>query len=706
MNKSEARKRIDKLTAEVDRLRRAYHVEDDPQADDVVYSALMSELTDLESAYPELIESTSPSQRVAGKPLDKFRKISHAYRQWSLGDVFDLTELRAWMEKTQRSVEKLDGRFSHKQKSELCCEVKIDGLKVVLTYERGELVSGATRGDGKIGEDVTHNIRTIQSVPLRLPEPIDLVAVGEIWLAEEELEKINKHREENDMPLYANTRNVAAGTIRQLDARVAASRNLSTFLYAIESIDVHETGIKSPQTQEDVLEVLKKCGFKVNPVYKICSSADEIQAFYEQWVDHRNDQEYGIDGLVIKVNDLALGAALGHTGKSPRAAVAYKFPAERTTTVVEDIHVQIGRTGVVTPVAHLRPVSVANTTVSRATLHNEEEIQRLGVKIGDTVVIQKAGDIIPEIVEVLTNLRSGDERVFDMLAAARAACGGSVIKEEIGLQGKDGKIGKSKKSAAYYCADKNTRAIVRENLSHFVSKKGMNIDGLGEKIIDQLMDASLIENAGDLFDLRFEELIALDRFERKSAENVIAAITRSKEVNVEKFLFALGIRYVGEETAVLIGRELGQVDGLFGNQKILTPGDFYNAMHAITTDEWVQIDGIGGRVAHGLHEWFHQSQHQVMLEKMSESGVRLKVQADAGSLQKLDGKVFVVTGTLPTLSRDEAKENIRKAGGKIALSVSAKTDYLLAGEKAGSKLAKAEGLGVKVIDEKVFLDML
>ncbi len=690
--------RVQNLVREIDALRHKYHVEDAPGADDVVYTSLMDELRSLEEEYPLLITQESPTQRVAGTPLDKFQKVVHDVRQWSLSDVFSQDELQGWYERILRFLKK-EGFVTDVT---LCAEVKIDGLKVVLTYVDGKLAHAVTRGDGKVGEDVTHNVKTIRSVPIVLPEPINVTVVGEVWLPESELKKINDRRKKAGEDLYANTRNVAAGTIRQLDARVASQRNLAVFAYAIDAIDVKETRVIVPRTQIKKLVLLKELGFKVSPHYARCQNIQEVQEFYQRWMPHRNDQEYGIDGVVIKVNDVALWDVLGYTGKSPRGATAYKFPAERVTTVVEDICVQVGRTGVVTPVAHLKPVSVANTTVSRATLHNEDEIKRLGIKIGDTVVIQKAGDIIPEVLEVLTNMRTGTEKDFDMLAAAQAACGGEVVREDI----VGGKKGQQKNSAAYYCADKNTYAILLGQISHFVSKKGFNIDGLGEKIIAQLLNEGVIENAADIFALTKEQLTALERFEEKSATNLITSITLSKEVACSKFLYALGIRHVGEETAVLVADliSMGKI-GVSGSPD--NPDDLCAMLAEISCDTWEGIDGIGGRSAQSLVAYFSSSHHRDMLGKMTSQGVRLIYDAQKSREETgLTGLNFVVTGTLPTLSRDAAKEMIRQNGGKVVASVSKKTDILLAGERAGSKLQKASDLGVKVIDEQAFLAML
>lgn len=686
LSKNEAKERVEKLTTEIDRLRLLYHVKDDPTVDDVVYSSLMDELRGLEEVYPEFRSATSPTQRIGGVPLEKFKKTQHKVRQWSFDDLFDFEELKKWEEKIVRMMVK---EGFQNEKPEYCCEIKIDGLKIILTYEKGELVSAATRGDGVIGEDVTHNIKTIHSVPLKLKYPVDIVTVGEVWLPESELKRINKEREKTSEAKFANARNAAAGSIRQLDPSVASERGLEMFVYDIDLIESNDNYFNEPKTQIDELKLLEELGFKTNQSYKLCKNIEEIENLYNSWTGKRNAQDYAIDGIVIKINDRKIQDALGFTGKSPRFAIAYKFPAERTTTVVEDISVQVGRTGVLTPVAHLRAVAVAGTTVSRATLHNKDEIDRLGVKIGDTVVIQKAGDIIPEIIEVLTNMRSGDEMDFDMVRACEEICGGPIVKDVIGVKGEE-------ESAAYYCKDKNSFAIQKERLSHFVSKKGLNIDGLGEKIIEQLMNEGIISNAGDIFELKIGDIDHLERFADKSAQNLIDAIETAKQVKLEKFLFALGIRYVGEETTVLVSQKLN-VESL---------KEMVDVFSQVTKERWEEIDGIGARAAGSLVEWFGDEKNQEMLLRMHDLGVNLVVEERLIINEKVADKSFVLTGTLPTLSRDDAKDMVRSAGGKIVSSVSKNTDYVVAGEKAGSKLEKAKNVGVEIVDEKELMKLL
>jgi len=540
MDKENVKKRIEKLRKEIDRYRYLYHVLDSPQVSDEIFDSLMRELRQLEGQYPEFETSDSPSQRIGGEPLDKFEKTRHKHKQWSLNDAFSFEEIKAWEEKVMRMLEK----EGIKEKPEYCCEVKIDGLKIVLTYEKGLFVRAATRGDGVIGENVTKQVKTIQSIPLRLNKDINVIVVGECWMRKRDLERINGERERDGEPPFANSRNAAAGSIRQLDPKITANRRLDSYIYDMDDIEG-----AFPETQVEELELLEKLGFKVNKNYKLCRNLEQIDDLFKSWEPKRNKQEYGIDGLVIKINSRRLQTLLGYTGKSPRWAIAYKFIPEKVTTVVEDIKTQIGRTGALTPVAHLKPVRVAGSVVSRATLHNEDEIKRLDIRIGDTVVIHKAGDVIPEVVEVLKNLRTGKEKKFHMPEQC-PICGGLVKREKI-------KIGKKEEeSAAHYCLNKKCFAVEKEKIIHFVSKKGFNIEGMGEKIVEQLMNEGLVSDFSDIFELEKGDLEPLERFAEKSADNLVKAIEKAKKISLPKFFFALGIRHVGEETANLLAQEM------------------------------------------------------------------------------------------------------------------------------------------------------
>jgi len=701
MDTKAAEKRIRILVKEIDRHRYLYHVLDTPKISDTAYDSLFEELLALEKQFPQFRSKTSPSQRVGAQPLKGFIKVRHAKKQWSFDDIFDFAGLKAWDEKVRRMVEKseLSG-----EPIEYCCEMKIDGLKMILTYENGMFTRGATRGDGAVGEDVTSNLKTIQSVPLELNEKIDAIAVGECWLGKKELARINSERKKNGEALFANSRNAAAGSIRQLDPKIAAGRRLDSFVYDLD--DIGNQGNwgereRIPETQIKELELLKKLGFKVNTQYRLCKTIDEVQKFYESWISKKDKQDYEIDGIVIKINSRTLQEALGYTGKAPRWGIAYKFPAQQVTTVVEDITVQVGRTGALTPVAHLRPVLVAGSTVSRATLHNEDEIYRLDVRLGDTVIIRKAGDVIPEVVEVMKNLRSGKEKKFHMPLVC-PICGSPVKREEVG--GKGGKGGTGSESAAHYCTNPKCFAVELEGIIHFVSRKGFDIVGFGEKIVEQLMQEGIISNAADIFELAVGDLEPLERFAEKSAANLVEAIKKSKTILLEKFLFALGIRYVGEETAVLVARNVGGALGDIGK---------VSAFGKISKEQWLSVKGIGEKSAQSLAEWFSNKENIVLFERMEKLGVRVEMGRRGGKGEKGDAKAekfsgltFVLTGELAGFTRDQAKDMIRKRGGDISSSVSAKTSYVVVGENPGSKYGKAKELGVQVIDEKDFRKLI
>jgi DNA ligase (NAD+) len=686
MDKNEAKNRAEKLKKEIDRLRYEYHVLDKPEISDEIYDSLMRELKALEEQYPKLKSSDSPSQRIGGKPLPKFEKVRHLSRQWSLDDAFAFSEVKSWEEKIIRILEKK----GIKEKPDYCCEIKIDGLKIILTYEKGLLVQAATRGDGVIGENVTEQVKTIQSVPLKIDRNISITVVGECWMRKYDLEKMNKERKKKGEALFANSRNAAAGSIRQLDPKITAERKLDSFIYDIDYIEG-----EFPVTQIEELKLLKDLGFKVNQNYKHCKNIEEIEELFKSWEDKKNNQEYGIDGIVIKVNSKKLQDELGYTGKSPRWAVAYKFIPEKVTTVVENIKVQVGRTGALTPIAYLRPVRVAGSVVSRATLHNEDEVRRLDIRIGDTVIIHKAGDVIPEVVETLKNLRTGKEKIFHMPTRC-PICGGGVKREIIGKE-------KGTESAAHYCLNKKCFAIEKEKIIHFVSRKGFDIEGMGEKIVEHLMNEGLISNTADIFELTEGDLKPLERFAEKSAKNLIEAVEKSQKVEFQKFLFSLGIRHVGEETAVLILKNIKQV----ANDKIKNLEDIIKYFPDIKAESWLDIKGIGEKSAKSLVEWFNNKENIALLEKMEKLRVVVKFSDEFKVADyKLQDKTFVLTGELKNFTRDVAKDIIRKKGGDISSSVSKNTDYVVAGENPGSKYDKAKELGVKIIGEKEFEDLI
>jgi len=709
MDKIQAQNRIEKLRKEIDDLRYRYHVLDQPDVTDVVYDSLTKELRQLEDQFPEFFSPTSPTQRVGGTAVKGFKKVRHANRQWSFNDVFSYEELKAWDEKVKRMLEKSEFKD---ETLEYCCEMKIDGLKIILTYENGKLIQGATRGDGVIGEDITHNIKTIQSVPLELNEKVSAVVVGECWLSKTELERLNIEREKNGEVIFANTRNAAAGAVRQLDPKIASKRKLDSFIY-----DIDQLNVDLPATQIEELAHLKKLGFKVNFDHKLCKSVDEIQEFYESWIEKKNEQDYEIDGIVIKINSRKLQDALGYTGKSPRWGIAYKFPAVQVTTVVEDIKVQVGRTGALTPVAHLRPVLVAGSVVSRATLHNEDEINRLDVRIGDTVVIHKAGDVIPEVVSVVKGLRTGKEKTFKMPDFC-PICGGKVERQAAAgnrlistdkkkTQRLSSSSQKQDFSVAHYCTNPKCFAVEMGQLVHFVSRKGFDIVGFGESIVERLMTEGIVSNFADIFDLKVGDLQPLERFAERSAEKLIESIEKSKTISLEKFLYSLGIRFVGEETALLISYNIQHI----AYNKIQNLNDLVKVFPKITVEEWRNIKGIGEKSAESLVEWFGNRENIELLLKMEKLGVRIEM-GEKGAIGnergagKLVGLVFVLTGELTGFTRDVAKDMIRREGGSVSSSVSKKTDYVVAGENAGSKLERARALNVKVIDEEGFLKLL
>ena len=659
----DAEKRAKKLRETIRHHSRLYHSLDAPEISDEAYDTLVSELTEIESQYPELVTPDSPTRRVGDAPVEKFSKVNHKVAQWSFDNVFSEEEFIAWDEKTKRFLKK-----EKDKQLEYVCEHKIDGLKIILEYKNGELLTGATRGDGVIGEDITSNIRTIRSVPLVLSKNIDCIVVGEAWLSHKEFERINKEREKEGLELFANPRNAAAGSLRQLDPKIAASRKLSCFIYDIDLIE----GINIPRTQDEEINFITQMGFKTNKHKEVCVGADEVIDYYRKWKRKGDKEEYEMDGIVVKVNNIELQKRLGHTAKAPRFAVAFKFPAQQVTTTVEDIVLQVGRTGVLTPVAHLRPVRVAGSVVSRATLHNEDEIQRLDVRIGDTVIIQKAGDVIPDIVEVLNDLRTGKEKKY-VWPKKVPACGG------------DGSIERISGQAAWRCVAKDSLEQKKRIFAHFVSKKAFDIDRVGEKVTAQLLEEGMINTFDDLFTLTEGDFLSLEGFAEKSARQAIESIDVARTVSLPRLLVGLSIQNVGEEVARLVAEEFKTLE---------------NIMKADKT-KMVAIDGIGEVVANSIHEWFEDAQNKIMLKKLLKEISIEKVRVQSGG--KLDGATFVLTGTLENLTRDEAKKRIRDAGGKVSSSVSGSTTYVVAGDKPGSKFNEAEKLGVRVLTEEEFL---
>ncbi len=666
MNQKDAKKRLEKLRELIEYHRHRYHVLDQPEITDTAYDSLEQELIDIENQFPDLRDPNSPSQRVSGKPLDKFEKISHKISQWSFNDIFNEKEAIDFDERIKRMLEK---SLARKVSPQYDCELKIDGLKIVLEYEKGILKTAATRGDGQVGENVTLNVRTIKSVPLKISEPIDLIVEGEVYLSKNDFNKINKKLESAGEEIYANPRNLAAGTLRQLDPAVVAERNLSTFIYDIAKIN------KIPETQIEELQKIESLGFKVNKNYKLCKNIEEVIDFWKVWQKKREKEDYQLDGIVIKVNERKYQEALGFTGKAPRFAIALKFPAEQVTTVVENIAFQVGRTGVVTPVAHLRPVSVAGSTVSRATLHNEDEIKRLDVRIGDTVILQKAGDVIPQIVRVITELRPDITKPFR-------------FPEKISECGGDGRIERIPGQVAYRCVDKNSFSSERRKLYYFASKPAFSIDHLGPKVIDLLIENNLIQSPADIFTLEKGDLTVLPRLGEKSADNIINSINESRNVTLARLITSLSINNVGEETAELLANKFGSIEKIQNSN----------------LEDFEKINGIGPIVGKSICEWFGDQNKQKMLEALLKEIVITKVKQNKGGI--LEGKTVVLTGTLSTMSRDDAKEKIRLSGGNISSSVSKNTDYVVAGESAGSKLKKAEEFEVTILSEEDFIKLI
>ncbi len=663
--KKEIAERYTKLKNSINHYRRAYHVYDREEIPEAARDSLMHELALLELQYPELITKDSPTQRVAGEPLPQFKKVSHKVAQWSFNDAFTEADIRAFDTRIKKAL--------GKEKVSYDCELKIDGLKVVLSYEKGMLNTAATRGNGVVGEDVTHNVRTIESVPLSLTRPITIVVEGEIWMSEKSFERLNIERKKNDEPLFANPRNAAAGSIRQLDAKIAASRTLDTFIY-----DVAESEEKIPDTQEGELEYLRELGFKVNPHHQVVDSIQGIMKYWEKWKNKNRGEGYWVDGVVIKVNERAYQERLGYTGKAPRFGIALKFPAEQVTTIVEDIVLQVGRTGVLTPVAHLKPVSVAGSTVSRATLHNEDEIKRLDVRIGDTVVLQKAGDVIPDIVQVLTELRVGKEKKF-LWPASVEECGGK------------GEIERIPGEAAWRCKDLNSFSVARRKFRHFASRVALNIEGLGESTVDALLEKGLVASFDDFFTLKEGDLLTLEGFAEVSAKKLVASIKKTaSHVELARLITGLSIPHVGEETAILLAQKYQSID----------------ALGQASEEDLSAIKGVGEVMGRAIAVWFKLSENKKMLTRLKKviHIVNSEYREKSTNLP-LVGKTFVLTGTLATMSRDEAKAKLRALGADVASSVSKNTFAVVAGEEAGSKLDKAEELGVQILTEQEFLKL-
>ncbi|WP_017729183.1 NAD-dependent DNA ligase LigA [Halalkalibacterium ligniniphilum] len=667
MERNEARVRIEKLRSQLEEYGYHYYVLDEPIASDAEYDQLMQELISLEEQFPEFISDDSPSVRVGGEPLPFFEKVEHRSPMLSLGNAFSEQDLRDFDRRVRQTV---GDEVSYS------CELKIDGLAVSLLYENGRFLRGATRGDGMIGEDITHNLRTIPSIPLRLKEPIDIEVRGEVFMPKRSFETLNKAKEEAGEEKFANPRNAAAGSLRQLDPKLAAKRNLDVFIYAIGNISG-----KDISSHHQGLRYLKEVGFKVNNESRHCETIDDVIAFTNSWLERRADLPYEIDGIVIKVDSVEQQKELGFTAKSPRWAIAYKFPAEEVVTTLLNIELNVGRTGVVTPTAILKPVTVAGTTVKRASLHNEDLIREKDIRLGDSVVIKKAGDIIPEVVNVLADLRTGDEKEF-LMPTHCPECESELVR----LEGE----------VALRCINPECPAQIREGLIHFVSRNAMNIDGLGEKVIEQLFSHNLVTNVADLYQLERDELHKLERMGEKSVDNLLEAIEKSKKNSLERLLFGLGIRFVGSKAAKTLAMAFGEMEKL----------------QQASVDELLAINEIGEKMADSIVSYFQKPEVTELLSKLESLGVNMTykgpkpVAAEEIVDSPFANKTVVLTGKLEALTRSEAKEKIEALGGKVTGSVSKNTDLLIAGEDAGSKLTKAQELNIEIWTEQKLVDVL
>ncbi len=666
MNRTDAEKRIKYLREQIVYNSKLYYENDAPAISDYEYDAMFRELSDLENEYPELDSPTSPTKRVGGKALDKFVKFTHSVQMGSLTDVFSYDELADFVGKTNAIL----------GNPEYTVEPKIDGLSVSLIYENGKFARGATRGDGFVGEDVTENLKTIRTIPLELNEPIPYLCVrGEVYMPKSVFEQLNEIREEEGLPLFANPRNAAAGSLRQLDPKIAASRRLAIFIFNLQEGEIYSDGRK-PVTHSETLERLAELGFTVLPEWVTAAGYESVARHVEYLGEHRSELSFDMDGAVIKVNNLDGRRQVGEGTSTPKWAVAYKYPPEEKRTKLLSIDIQVGRTGVLTPAANLEPVRLAGTTVSRATLHNINFIKERDIRIGDTVVVRKAGEIIPEILESIRTERDGTEQIFEMPTHC-PSCGHPVVRDECG-------DGAAIRCVYAGCPAQNARGIV-----HFASKGAMNIDGLGPQVVELLLSNGKISDITDLYTLKAEDIEALDRMGKKSAENLVNAIEESKSRGLERLLYALGVRQVGEVAAEAIARRMRTLE---------------NCMNA-SLDDFTAIEDIGEITAQALVEFFADEATRDLLARLTELGVKTDAAAEERR-ETLAGLTFVLTGTLPTMTRDEASALIKQAGGKVSGSVSKKTSYVVAGEEAGSKLAKANELGVTVLDEAGLIELL
>lgn len=654
---------INKLIEKINYHNERYYNQDSPEISDYEYDKLMKELISLEEENPELKRIDSPTNRVGGKPLDKFNQIIHKTPMLSLSNAFSEQDLRDFDKRVQEYVG---------DNVEYVVEFKIDGLSVGLTYNNGEFEKGATRGDGIVGEDISHNLMTVKSIPLKINDKKELIVRGEVYISKDNFRKVNEQQEEQEQPLFANPRNLAAGSLRQLDPKLTAKRPLDIFIFNMENIEEYDL-----KSHSESLEYLENLGFSVSQSYKVCKSIDEVIEHIEYWTENRGNLEYEIDGMVIKVNNIKQRDEMGYTAKSPRWAIAYKFPAEKKKTKIIDIIVEVGRTGTITPSAILEPVRLAGTTVSRATLHNEDYIREKDIKINDIVLVQKAGDIIPQVLEVIKEERTGDEIDFNMPEKC-PVCSEPTVR----LEGE----------AAVKCINMSCPAQIRRGIIHFVSRDAMNIDGLGESIITLLLNEKIIQDVSDLYYIKKEDVVDLERMGEKSADNLINSIEKSKENDLWRLINGLGIKFIGVKAAKILASNFKDLDDVI----------------SATSEQLEELEEFGSIMANSVVEFFKEEKNINVINKLKSVGVNTKSLDNTGeNVEKIfEGMKIVLTGTLPSLKRNDAKEMIEKRGGKATSSVSKSTTFVLAGEEAGSKLTKANDLGIKVIDEESFLELL
>ena len=695
----EIKNRIEKLKKEINRYRYAYHVLDKSLISDAALDSLKKELFDLEMRYPEFITPDSPTQRVAGKPLKGFKKVRRETPMLSFNDAFSEQDMRDWLKRIENYLNLTTDYLL--QTTNFYCELKIDGLAVELVYENGIFIQGSTRGDGQIGEDITQNLKTIEAIPLKLETPRQnkfnagqvknlelkipprLVVRGEVFINKKDFEKMNKDAQKKDGKIFANPRNMAAGSVRQLDSKITTGRKLDSFQYSIAT----DLGQK---THEEEHLMLKAFGFKINSHNQSAKSLEEVFKFRNYWGEKKNREKlpYEIDGIVAIINDNKIFKTAGVIGKAPRAAIAYKFSAKEATTIVEDIKIQVGRTGALTPVAILREVGLSGIKITHATLHNFDQIKRLGLKIGDTVIVSRAGDVIPQIMRVLKELRTGKEKDFKI--PMRCPIDNTKIVAE---------------GVIYRCSNPKCGAKNSRFLRHFVSRAAFDIRGFGGKILDRFLDEGLISDAADIFELKEGDISVLEQFGEKSAQNIIREINEHKKIYLARFIYSLGILHIGEETSRLLA---AQVIAKIKNQKSkIKINDILKFFQNISINELQKIPDIGPKVAQSVYDWFCEERNIKFLEKLDKVGIIIEVlKFQSSKVQKLNGKTFVLTGSLGLMSRDQAKEKIRGLGGDISESVSKKTDYVVVGSEPGSKYEKAKELGVKILDEKDFLNMV